>query len=80
MMTDAIAGEMRAYSAATVDESWQRQLTQLGAVVWWPSDDGFLRDWAKAQGSDRRTAIEVVLRTIALLRILPQLQLLCPAR
>lgn len=78
MMTDAIAGEMRAYSAATVDESWQRQLSQLGAVVWWPSDDGFLQDWAKAQGSDRRTAIEVVLRTVALLRTLPKLQLLCP--
>ena len=78
MMTDAIAGEMRAYSAATVDESWQRQLAQLGAVVWWPSDGGFLQDWAKAHGSDRRAVIEVVLYTVALLRTLPRLQLLCP--
>jgi hypothetical protein len=78
MMTDAIAGEMRAYPAATVDESWQRQLDQLGAVVWWPGDDGFLQDWASAQGSDRRAAIEVVLHTVALLRTLPRLQLLCP--
>jgi uncharacterized protein DUF2786 len=78
MITDAIASEMRAYSPATVDESWQRQLAQLGAVVWWPNDNGFLQDWAKAQGSDRRTAIEIVLRSVALLRTLPRLQLLCP--
>ncbi|MCO5969265.1 DUF2786 domain-containing protein [Actinoallomurus soli] len=78
MMTDAIAAEMRAYAAATVDERWRDQLTALGAVAWWRRDDTYLTEWAARNGTDHATAADCVSRLTALLRALPRLEILCP--
>jgi hypothetical protein len=42
VVADVIAAEMRGYAAATVDERWEAQLRELGAAVWWASDDEYL--------------------------------------
>ncbi|MEV5710937.1 DUF2786 domain-containing protein [Actinoallomurus sp. NPDC052274] len=78
MMTDAIAAEMRAYAAATVDERWSGQLTTLGAATWWRNDDTYLAEWAARNGTDHATAVQCALRLTALLRALPRLEMLCP--
>ncbi|MCO5998659.1 DUF2786 domain-containing protein [Actinoallomurus rhizosphaericola] len=78
MMTDAIAAEMRAYAAATVDERWRDQLTALGAVAWWRRDDTYLTEWAARNGADHATAADCASRLAALLRAPPRLEILCP--
>ncbi|MEV5746783.1 DUF2786 domain-containing protein [Actinoallomurus sp. NPDC052308] len=78
MMTDAIAAEMRAYAAATVDERWSGQLAALGATTWWRNDDTYLAEWAARNGTDHATAVQYALRLTALLRALPRLEMLCP--
>ncbi|MCO6004792.1 DUF2786 domain-containing protein [Actinoallomurus purpureus] len=78
MMTDAIAAEMRAHAAATVDERWLGQLTTLGAEAWWKRDDTYLAEWADRHGTDHDTAVRCALQVVALLRSLPRLERLCP--
>ncbi|GAA4621829.1 DUF2786 domain-containing protein [Actinoallomurus vinaceus] len=78
MMTDAIAAEMRAYPAATVDDRWHAQLVELGAEVWWTRDEAFLTAWAGRHGTDEATATSCALQLITLLRGLPRLEFLCP--
>ncbi|GAA0330492.1 DUF2786 domain-containing protein [Actinoallomurus spadix] len=78
MMTDAIAAEMRAYAAGTVDEWWRGRLTALGATVWWRRDDTYLAEWAARHGTDQAAAAGCALRLTALLRALPRLEILCP--
>ncbi|MGH3392357.1 MAG: DUF2786 domain-containing protein, partial [Actinomadura sp.] len=78
MMTDAVAGEMRAYPPMTVDERWLDQLSALDATVWWDRGDSYLTEWAGRQGTTRVTTITYALQVVALLRTLPRLERLCP--
>lgn len=43
------AEAMRDYAVATVDERWQQQLRELGAVVYWPSASNALEAWQQAE-------------------------------
>jgi hypothetical protein len=78
LTTDVIAGEMRAYSAATVDERWQVQLATLGARVWWDADDRHLQEWAAREGIDRPALVVCALELLHLLGTLPELAPLGP--
>ncbi|WP_205829931.1 MULTISPECIES: DUF2786 domain-containing protein [unclassified Microbispora] len=73
LVTDAIAAEMRAYAAATVDDRWLDQLDAIGATVWWGRDEEYLRD-----DGDRTAMVACALRVIHLLATLPALERLCP--
>lgn len=73
LATDAIAAEMRAYAAATVDERWLDQMTALGATVWWRADEEYLRE-----DGDRAGMVDAALRVVFLLATLPPLERLCP--
>ncbi|MEO3828385.1 DUF2786 domain-containing protein [Actinomadura sp. B10D3] len=78
LVTDAIAGEMRAYSAATVDDRWQDQLAALGAEVWWPDDDAHPSAWCAREEVDRSAYIACALELVHLLQHLPMLPTITP--
>jgi hypothetical protein len=75
---DAIAAQMRAYPAATVDERWTAQLRDLGATVWWERDDQYLRALGEREGLARPELIRCVLEVLYVFSICPQIQMLCP--
>jgi hypothetical protein len=77
LTTDAIAAELRAYSATTIDDSWYRQLATLDARVWWTDDLGYLREWTSREGVGRAAAVLCAVQVLSLLRGLPRIQLLC---
>ncbi|WP_192809791.1 DUF2786 domain-containing protein [Actinomadura rudentiformis] len=70
---DIIAAEMRAYSAATVEEPWREQLSALGAEVWWNGDGSFTGAWCGRENTDRATLITCALELSHLLGSLPRL-------
>ncbi|MEU6409996.1 DUF2786 domain-containing protein [Microbispora sp. NPDC046933] len=73
LVTDAVAAEMRAYAAATVDDRWLDQLAAIGATVWWRRDEEYLRE-----DGDRTAMVACALRVVHLLATLPPLERLCP--
>jgi hypothetical protein len=78
LATDAVAAEMRAYAAATVDERWQAQMAALGAIVWWDRDDKYLDQWRDREHIGRQAAITCALETLFSLKVLPEMSRLCP--
>ncbi|WP_021594884.1 DUF2786 domain-containing protein [Actinomadura welshii] len=78
LVTDAITAEMRAYSAATVDDRWQDQLAALGAEVWWPDDDAHATAWCAREHVDRAAYITCALELVHLLQHLPRLPTITP--
>jgi len=78
LVTDAIAGQMRAYPPATVDRRWDEQIRSLDATVWWERDEDYLDQWGRREGADRPTVITRVLEVLFLLDTLPEIPLLCP--
>jgi hypothetical protein len=75
---DAVAGQMRRYAAATVDERWEAQLEALGAAVWWPDDGTWLQAWADREHLDAASALREAIDVLACLHTLPGLPILCP--
>ncbi|WP_158581724.1 DUF2786 domain-containing protein [Actinomadura spongiicola] len=78
LMTDAIAGELRAYSAATVDDQWHEQLAVLAAEVWWEDDDEHPELWCEREGVERAVYVASALELVDLLENLPRLPSLGP--
>jgi hypothetical protein len=78
MAADLIAGQLRGYAPATVDERWDGQLRALGGTVWWDRDDGYLDDWARLEGLDRAAAVRCALEVLYVLDTLPEIPRLCP--
>ncbi|TDC64256.1 DUF2786 domain-containing protein [Actinomadura sp. GC306] len=78
LVTDAIADEMRAYSAATVDGRWREQLAVLEADVWWADDDGHPAAWCAREGVDHFAYTACAIEVIHLLEGLPRLPSLGP--
>jgi Protein of unknown function (DUF2786) len=78
MATDLVAGEMRRYAAAAVDERWAEQLAALGAQAWWGRDDEHLERWREREGLDRAVAIGCALETVYTIARLPELSPLLP--
>ncbi|MBO0822586.1 MAG: DUF2786 domain-containing protein [Actinobacteria bacterium] len=78
LATDVIAGQMRRYAAATIEERWETQLTALGAEVWWDRDDSYLDCWQDREHVGRAAAISCALDVLFALMRLPGLAVLCP--
>ncbi|ABD11397.1 hypothetical protein CcI156_12750 [Frankia sp. CcI156] len=78
LAVDAIAGQMRQYAAATVDERWKNQLYDLNAVLWWEDDGTWLDAWGDREGRDRAEALADTLGLLTLLHTLPAIESLCP--
>jgi hypothetical protein len=77
LATDAVAAEIRSYSAVTVDERWEAQLAALGATAWWGSDDGYLERWRDRERTDLKAAVTCALETLFAFATLPELGSLC---
>src|ERR1044072_7849721 len=73
---DLIAGEMRAYEPATVDERWRDQLAGLEAAVWWKGR--YLAARQARDGAGRLVTVSGVLELLGLLTGLPRLESLSP--
>jgi hypothetical protein len=78
MATNAVAAEMRGYSAARIDERWEVQLVTLGATAWWGSDAGLLELWRDREQIDRDAAVTCVLEVLFMFAALPAMSRLCP--
>lgn len=74
LVADAVAGQMRGYSAATVDPRWQAQLAAIEAQVWWEHDDHYVTAWGERQGVDRSTVVDVFIGVLHLLATLPRVE------
>jgi hypothetical protein len=72
MATDMIAGEMRGYAAATVDDRWLAQLSALRAEVWWwGSDDAYLGRWRDREGDSPQATLITAVELLFVLGHLP---------
>jgi hypothetical protein len=78
LMVDAIAGRMRRWATATVDQGWQAQLAALDARVWWEHDDHYLTAWGDRQALDRAGVITAVIEVLYLLATLPPIEVVGP--
>ncbi|MFF4240794.1 DUF2786 domain-containing protein [Actinomadura geliboluensis] len=78
LAADAIAGELRAYSATTVDAVWHEQLASLDATVWWTDDDAHSAEWCDREGVARARYIATAIELVHLLETLPRLPPLAP--
>jgi hypothetical protein len=78
MIRDLIAGERIEYATATVSESWDAQLTTLGASVWWPSAGSYLAAFAAREGIEHMAVLRCALDVLGQLRRLPRIAVLGP--
>ncbi|MBE1535674.1 DUF2786 domain-containing protein [Actinomadura algeriensis] len=78
LATDAVAAEMRGYSAATVDERWHEQLADLDARVWWGDDPDYADAWCAREDAGRRTFVACTAELVHLLESLPRLARIGP--
>lgn len=75
---DAVAGELRSYAAATIDETFHAQLAALDARVWWDRDEEHLAAFATRERIERPAAVLAMLQVICLLAETPTFPVLCP--
>ncbi|MGI5246481.1 DUF2786 domain-containing protein [Dactylosporangium sp. CA-139066] len=78
IVVDVIAAEMRSYAAANVDERWEAQVRDLGAMVWWERDDQYLSALGEREGLARPELIRCALEVLYVFNTCPQIQKLCP--
>ncbi|MEU8346753.1 DUF2786 domain-containing protein [Spirillospora sp. NPDC048832] len=78
LAADAIAGEMRAYAATTVDALWHEQLASLDATVWWTDDDSHPAEWCDREGVEHADYIATAIELVHILETLPKLPPLAP--
>ncbi|GAA2412921.1 DUF2786 domain-containing protein [Actinomadura vinacea] len=76
LVLDAIAAEMRAYTATTVGEHWRDQLTEIDARVWWDGDHADA--WCEAEDVDRPALVACSIELLELLLALPRLATIGP--
>lgn len=76
---DAIAGEMRGYAAATIDDRFAEQLPGIAAQAWWGTDDSrYLERRRVRERLGMAEMIACALQTTFALASLPEIGLLCP--
>jgi hypothetical protein len=74
-----MANQMCGYPAATVDERWAAQVSQLGTTARWDSDGDYLDAQRElAGGWDSYAVIATVIHVVHLLQHLQVLEPLCP--
>jgi hypothetical protein len=75
-VTDLMAGELRSYAPATIDEVWHDQIADLGARLWWSEDAAYVRELAEAKKLDRPQVLDLLVRLLQLIAGLPRLEVL----
>jgi hypothetical protein len=78
MVTDAVATHLHGFARDTVDRRWLAQADELGARIWWSSDDAYLREASARWRVDRVALLDAVLGLVATLRELPAIEVLVP--
>ncbi|MBT8224522.1 MAG: DUF2786 domain-containing protein [Dactylosporangium sp.] len=78
VVVDAIAAQLRTYAPTTIDERWEAQLRDLGAVVWWSTDDAYLAALGEREGLARPELIRCVLEVLHVFSTCPEIEILCP--
>ncbi|MFI6575831.1 DUF2786 domain-containing protein [Nocardiopsis sp. NPDC050513] len=73
---DAVAAEHGRHSPATVDPRWSAQVRELGAAPEW--GEGYLARAGTRHGLSRFEVVELALRVLAALRVLPPMRPLGP--
>ncbi|MGP4001799.1 DUF2786 domain-containing protein [Streptomyces sp. 8N706] len=74
LVIDLIAAEARRYGPGTLDARRLAQLRELGADVWWGSDDRFLEELGGRESLDRFTLAGSLLELLRLLFRLPKIE------
>lgn len=77
-LTDLMAEHRAPFAAESVDETWQRQLDDLDATVWWTADRPHLDQWADRALLTGHEALTAVIEALALLVGLPKLERIHP--
>ncbi|MDO3649138.1 DUF2786 domain-containing protein [Nocardia mangyaensis] len=77
-LTDLMAEHRAPFAADSVDETWQRQLDDLDATVWWTADRPHLNQWADRALLTGHEALTTVIEALALLVGLPKLERIRP--
>ncbi|MFF2088131.1 DUF2786 domain-containing protein [Nocardia sp. NPDC058176] len=77
-LTDLMAEHRAGFAAESVDETWQRQLDDLDAAVWWTADRPHLNQWADRALLTGHEALTAVIAALALLVQLPKLERIRP--
>ncbi|MCX4387007.1 DUF2786 domain-containing protein [Micromonospora peucetia] len=77
LVTDAFAAQRRDLTGP-VPPWWDDQLRDLGAAVWWDTDEGHLAAWSTRAGCDRFTALRAAVDALALVEGLPPVAVLRP--
>ena len=75
---DAVTSDLARHSPATVDPRWAEQVRDLGVSASWGRGEGYPAHVGTGHGLLRFEAVEVVLRVLAALRVLPPVRRLCP--
>ncbi len=78
MVIDLIAAQHSEYATATVAESWEAQLTAVGATVWWSADSEYFTSFAERELIDPNLSYRYALEVLHSLRSLPRLEVLVP--
>ncbi|MDG4768341.1 DUF2786 domain-containing protein [Solwaraspora sp. WMMD406] len=74
LVADVIAGQMRSYSAATVDHRWRAQLAAVDARVWWEHDDHFVTAFGEQHGLDRAAVLGTAIDVLHLISVMPPVE------
>lgn len=77
LLGDAMADHLSQYAASTVDPEWHGQLRDLGASVWWRSNQGWLA--ARADQEGWYAALTLLMRLLGALWLIPPIEKLGPA-
>jgi hypothetical protein len=77
-IVDLIAGYMRPYAPATVHPAWLDQVSELGADVWWSSEQPHLGQWAAKHLLITEEALTTVILAFSNLMALPNQERILP--
>ncbi|MEV2222108.1 DUF2786 domain-containing protein [Nocardia vinacea] len=78
LLIDVMAAYVRPFAPGSVDETWQLQLAELGADIWWSAAEPHLGQWAAKQLLTAAEAVTTVVEALAMLIRLPKLELIRP--
>ncbi|GAA2594863.1 DUF2786 domain-containing protein [Winogradskya consettensis] len=78
LIVDAVAAYQKDFKPRTIDPRWRAQAEDLGAKVWWGSDDGYVTEVVQHRRADRVTLIDAVLQALKVLATLPPIEILIP--
>lgn len=77
-LIDVMADYIRPFAPDTIDETWAGQLRELRAEVWWSDATPHLAQWTAKHMLTRTEALTTVIEALALLLLLPKLELIRP--